>query len=83
MTTFQVDLPPGLAGFIQRQVEAGLYSDAADVIRDALRRLADGDEVEAVRAALAPGVAEAEAGMYVAGDVMDAARRARASRGQE
>jgi antitoxin ParD1/3/4 len=73
MSAFKVDLPPSLAGFVRRQVEAGLYDDAGDVIRDALRRLADVDErkIAAVKAALAPGVAEADAGIYFDGDIED------------
>jgi len=35
----QVTLPEELSGFVQRAVEAGRYQDAAEVVRDVLRRM--------------------------------------------
>lgn len=64
MSKFEVDLPPELSDFLQRQVDAGLYKTAADVIEDAVRRSweDDGGQLEALRATLAPGLADIEAG---------------------
>lgn len=75
-------LPPDLDAFVRDQVAAGRYSDEAEVIRDAVRRLADareaidGRKLDVLRAALAPGLADAAAGRFAEGGVMDAAARA-------
>lgn len=45
----QVTLTPALEALIRRKVESGLYGDASDVVRDALRLLAARDEAEAIR----------------------------------
>jgi putative addiction module CopG family antidote len=39
MATITIDLPPELDRIVHEQVASGLYSDAGDVIREALRRL--------------------------------------------
>ena len=64
MSKFEVDLPPELSDFLQRQVDAGLHKTVADVIEDAVRRSWEDDDgqLEALRAALAPGLADIEAG---------------------
>lgn len=78
------NLPPDLDEFVREEVKAGRYADEADVIRDAVRQLAekrDAAEVAklaALRAALAPGMVDAAAGRFAEGGVMDAAARAAA-----
>ncbi len=84
MSKIEVDLPPVLADFLKSQVEAGLSKSVPDAIEDAVRRVADDDwaeeqvKLEAIRAALAPGLAEADAGVYFDGgaaEIMAAARK--------
>lgn len=81
MSKFEVELPPALSGFIRRQVEAGLYDTPASAIEDAVRRLSDTDEAKevAIRAALAPGIAEADAGIFYDGKMEDIIAEAKAS----
>ena len=77
-------LTPDLEAFVHDEVAAGRYADEAEVIRDAVRRLAeareavDAGKLTALRAALAPGLADAAAGRFAEGGVIDAARRAAA-----
>lgn len=66
-------LPPALDAFVKDLVARGRYVDESDVVRDALRRLADidldpetGEPIATLRAELA----EAEAGPRSALDVM-------------
>lgn len=82
MSKFEVELPAALSGFIRRQVEAGLYDTPAAAIEDAVRRFAETDDakIAAVRAALAPGVAEADAGVFYDGDMDDIIAEAKAER---
>ena len=75
-------LTPDLEAFVRDEVAAGRYADEAEVIRDAVRRLADlrealvAGKLEALRAGLAPGLADIAAGRFVEGGVMDSAARA-------
>ncbi len=77
-------LTPDLEAFVRDEVAAGRYADEAEVIRDAVRRLAelrealDAGKLEALRAALAPGLADIAAGRFAPGGVMDSAARAAA-----
>jgi putative addiction module CopG family antidote len=77
-------LTPDLEAFVRDEVAAGRYSDEAEVIRDAVRRLADlrdvveAGKLDALRAALSPGLADVAAGRFAQGGVMDAAARAAA-----
>jgi putative addiction module CopG family antidote len=81
MTTL---LPSDLDAFVREEVAAGRYSDEAEVIRDAVRRLADeraaaeSAKLANLRAALAPGLADAADGRFAAGGVKDSAARAAA-----
>lgn len=81
MSKIDVQLPPVLAEFLERQVEAGLYTSIAAAIEDAVRKQYedDGFRIEAVRAALAPGVAEADAGVYFEGTIDDVIAEAKAA----
>jgi putative addiction module CopG family antidote len=85
MNKITIELPPVLAEFLERQVEAGLYNSAADAIEDAVRKFYndDGFRIEAVRAALAPGVAEADAGVYFEGTIDDIIADAKATRSKQ
>lgn len=75
-------LTPDLEVFVREEVAAGRYADEAEVIRDAVRRLAelreavDAGKLEALRAALSPGLADLAAGRFAQGGVMGAAARA-------
>jgi antitoxin ParD1/3/4 len=56
----RVSLTPNLEQLVRRKVESGLYGDASEVIREALRLMAARDEVERLqlerlRAALIAG----------------------------
>ena len=80
MSKAYADLRLKQKGFVRRQVEAGLYNSAADVIEDALQRLSESDDakIEAIKAALAPGLAEADAGVYFEGgaaEIIEAAHK--------
>lgn len=77
-------LTPDLEAFVREEVAAGRYADEAEVVRDAVRRLAELREavetgkLDALRAALAPGLADLAAKRFATGTVMDAAARAAA-----
>ncbi len=61
----QLNLPPALDAFVKDLVAQGRYADEADVVRDALRRLAEHDldpETGLNIGALRAELAEAEAG---------------------
>jgi len=64
MSKFEIDLPPALASFIRGQIEAGLYDTPGAAIEDAVRRQYEADDarLEALRAALAPGLEDIQAG---------------------
>ncbi len=54
-----LELPPALDAFVKDLVAQGRYADEADVVRDALRRLAerDADQLAQLREALIAGEA--------------------------
>ena len=62
-----VNLTPELEGLIQRKVASGLYNNQSEVVREALRLLAEQDllreaHLKQLRGALANGLAEADRG---------------------
>jgi antitoxin ParD1/3/4 len=62
-----VSLTPKLENLIREKVESGLYNNASEVVREALRLLQEHDEVrrlklERLRDALATGEADLAAG---------------------
>ena len=58
-----INLPTEMEKFVQTKVDAGFYSNASEVIRDAIRRMREGDEkVAALRAALKAGDAQLDQG---------------------
>jgi antitoxin ParD1/3/4 len=66
----RIELPDQLEAYVQYKIDAGLYNNGAEVIRDALRRMMEHDE-DAVRAlhlrdALRVGVEQIERGEGVA-----------------
>jgi antitoxin ParD1/3/4 len=70
-----VNLTPELAHFVQEKVASGLYNSQSEVVRDALRLLADRDRIreahlQGLRNALAEGVAQADQGALLDGDAV-------------
>ncbi len=68
-----VSLTNDLAELVRRKVESGLYASASEVIRDALRLLAQQDHLNAIREEelrkqIAQGVRSAEEGPLIDGD---------------
>lgn len=66
----RIELPEQLEAYVQYKIDAGLYSNGAEVIRDALRRMMEHDEEAAralrLREALQVGVEQIERGEGVA-----------------
>lgn len=86
MTEIVLELPPMLAEFLERQVEAGVYNSVTDAVEDAVRREYEGESarLEALRAALAPGLADIEAGRVrelALGEILASARASAPGRG--
>jgi len=77
-----IALPADLEAFIRSEVEAGRYADETDVIRDAVRRLAEAraqleaQQLDSLRQALQGGLSDIAEGRFVTGGVMDSADRA-------
>lgn len=64
-----VSLTPELEDFIRRKLESGLYKNAAEVVREGLRLLAEEDAWKAeVRRKIAEGMAQLRAGQIVDGE---------------
>jgi len=57
-----ITLDEGTEAVIRRKVEDGLYADAAEVIREALRLLEEHDRLKALRAKLAVAEERADHG---------------------
>jgi antitoxin ParD1/3/4 len=62
-----VNLTPELEALVQRKVASGLYNNQSEVVREALRLLAEQDKLreahhKELRAALAEGLAQADRG---------------------
>ena len=60
-----ISMDPQLEELVHRKVASGLYGDANAVLREALELLDKRDRFEALRAAVAEGMAEIERGEYV------------------
>lgn len=63
----KVSLTPALEKLVQRKVESGLYNNASEVIREALRLMKEGEEIRRVKMkrlkeALAEGAADIASG---------------------
>jgi len=64
-----VSLTPELENLIRRKLASGLYKNAAEVVREGLRLLAEEDEWKTeVRRKIAEGMAQARAGKFVDGE---------------
>jgi antitoxin ParD1/3/4 len=51
-----IDIPPKLEAFIQSQISAGAYNSAAEVVRDAIRRMErEQSRLEILRSAVRVG----------------------------
>ena len=59
-----LSLTPELEEFIQSKIDTGMYTNASEVVRDALRHMDDHDPYKELRAFLAPRIASAEAGNF-------------------
>ena len=70
MQTMNVSLTPALIQLVQDKVASGLYGNASEVIREAIRQMDEYKELayEAkltrLKEALAPGLADVEAGRF-------------------
>lgn len=67
-----VNLTPELEELVQRKVQSGLYNNQSEVVREALRLLAEQDRLreahlEKLRGALAEGLAQADRGNVLDG----------------
>lgn len=67
-----VNLTPELERLVQEKVKSGLYNNQSEVVREALRLMAEQDRVReaqlaGLRQALAQGVAEADRGELLDG----------------
>jgi antitoxin ParD1/3/4 len=77
-----VSLTPELAKLVQEKVASGLYTSASEVVREALRLLADSDRVRQahvseLRQKVAKGLASAKAGKLTDGAAAIARLQAR------
>ena len=66
----KIDLNPAFEKLVREKIESGLYRDAEEVIRDALRLLdrqdrIDEEKLDAVRAAVQLGIDDVEAGRFI------------------
>jgi antitoxin ParD1/3/4 len=62
-----INLSPEMEKFVQSKVDTGFYSNASEVIRDAIRRMREEEEkVAAMRAALKAGDEQLDKGQGVA-----------------
>ena len=77
-----VSLTPELERLIADKVDSGRYASASEVVREALRLLEGSDQernakLEALRAKVAVGIADADAGRFSDATADDIKRRAR------
>ena len=77
-----VSLTPELERFVDEKVQHGLYTSASEVVRDGLRLLNERDQernakLDALRTAVAHGLAEVEQGKGVPGKAAFSTVRAR------
>ncbi len=69
-----VDIPPKLEAFIQNQISSGAYNSAAEVVRDALHRMAqEQNKLDVLRAAVKAGDEQLDRGegVVLTDDLMD------------
>ena len=74
-----ITLPSEMADFIRQKVDSGLYGSNSEIIREALRGMIERDRrLEQLDAAIARGLADAEAGRVQDIDTVRAELRSRA-----
>jgi len=70
MQTINISMPEELIKIVEGKVSSGLYSDASEVVSDAVRQLDSVAELlyqlklDRLKAALAVGIAQVESGEY-------------------
>ena len=57
-----LSLTPELEQFIQQKINSGMYTNASEVVRDALRRMDEHDLWKDLRSFMSPRIAAAKAG---------------------
>lgn len=57
-----ISLTPKLENMVRKKVESGLYGNASEVVREALRAMDDRDSFKRLQAAIAEGDADFERG---------------------
>ncbi|HTE06979.1 MAG TPA: type II toxin-antitoxin system ParD family antitoxin [Planctomycetota bacterium] len=80
-----ISLTPELAKLVEDKVASGMYTSASEVVREALRLLAESDRLRDTREAelrqqVAKGVASAKAGRLKSGDEVISRLHARLAR---
>jgi len=80
-----ISLTPELAKLVEDKVASGMYTSASEVVREALRLLAESDRLRDTRVAelrqqVAKGVASAKAGRLKSGDEVISRLHARLAR---
>ena len=83
--SLNVSLPPELERRVRQHVESGMYSSASELIREALRlfeayQSAQAGSLLALRADIALGVADIQAGRVREVDMSEIKQRGRAAR---
>lgn len=84
-TGVNVALTPQLEDLIRRKLASGMYKNAAEVVREGLRLLAEEDEwKKEVRSKVAAGVAQLRTGRAIDGEkALDSVPRRARSRGHK
>ncbi len=82
LPAMNVSLTPELVKLIEEKIASGLYTSASEVVREALRLLAESDRQRAMRVHelrehIAKGLASAKAGRLTDGPVVVARLRAK------
>lgn len=60
-----LSLTPELQRMIQNKIDSGMYTNASEVVRDALRRMDEHDSWRDLREFMAPRISEARRGEVV------------------
>ena len=74
-----VNLTPQLEQLVKQKVDTGLYNNASEVVREALRLMAQRDGQELVRTEVVKGLAQLQTGKIVPLDMRRAKRTAKAN----
>ncbi len=87
MSKIEIQLPRALADFVEGQVEAGLFKSVEDAVEDAVRRASEeiwpeSAQLALIRAAIAEGLEDIEAGRTSECSIEDIIAEARAASAQ-